>query len=69
MEAEESRDGLAKAMYTSLFDWIVRKLNLSTNPSKINEESKPKKKGAPQTLFIGILDIFGFEIFTINSFE
>jgi myosin heavy subunit len=52
-----SRDSLAKSLYQRLFVWVV---------TKINEVlSHPEKK----SLFIGVLDISGFEIFTHNSFE
>ncbi len=57
---EEARDGcdsLAMAIYGRLFSWIVERINVSVS-SSIN-------KGK----FVGILDIFGFEIFEKNSFE
>ena len=44
-------------MYGKLFDWLVRQLN-ATMYSK-----------SPKTTIIGVLDIFGFEIFKTNSFE
>ena len=52
------RDAVSKAVYDSLFRWIVAKANehLGYNPMS--------------TLpFIGVLDIFGFESFDINGFE
>lgn len=55
-EAREACDSFAKAVYNNLFDWLVRKINLSVNTGQ------PGK-------FIGILDIFGFEIFKQNNFE
>eukprot|EP01048_Picozoa_sp_COSAG05_P012173 COSAG05_NODE_1199_length_5553_cov_4.400990_3_plen_119_part_00 len=58
-QAEDSREGLAKALYERLFMWLVERVNISTTPSKT---SKIKNK-------IGILDIFGFESFQDNSFE
>ncbi|GMH64517.1 hypothetical protein TrLO_g13461 [Triparma laevis f. longispina] len=54
-EALEASDSLAKAVYNFLFDWLVKRINSSVEG----------KKG----LFIGVLDIFGFEIFKKNSFE
>jgi len=54
--AGRSRDALAKALYGRFFLWIV---------DKINETLKVK----PKDLFIGLLDIAGFEIFKFNSFE
>jgi len=55
-EASNARDALAKAIYSRLFDHIVMKIN----------ESIPFEKSA---YYIGILDIAGFEYFTVNSFE
>jgi len=53
-----SRDALAKALYERLFNWIVDTINLNIND--------PKEK---DWLKIGVLDIYGFEIFQNNSFE
>lgn len=56
-KAMASRDALCKALYGRLFMWIVH---------KINETLSHKDKTA---LWIGVLDISGFEIFPNNSFE
>ncbi|KAH9064082.1 P-loop containing nucleoside triphosphate hydrolase protein, partial [Lactarius vividus] len=56
-QASSGRDALAKAIYNNLFEWIVSRINISMKP-----------RGAINQL-IGILDIFGFEIFEENSFE
>nr|CAD7577169.1 unnamed protein product [Timema californicum] len=60
-EAEYGRDALSKAVYDRLFTWIVDKINqvlgLDTG-----------KKTYMGTV-IGVLDIYGFEIFDANSFE
>jgi myosin heavy subunit len=56
-KASASRDALCKALYGRLFLWIVR---------KINQTLSHKEKTA---LWIGVLDISGFEIFQINSLE
>ncbi|KZT73347.1 myosin class I heavy chain [Daedalea quercina L-15889] len=56
-QAIAGRDALAKAIYNNLFEWIV---------SRINASMKPRSATAQ---LIGILDIFGFEIFEDNSFE
>ena len=55
VEATEAADSLAKAVYGQLFDWLVIRINSSVEG----------KRGH----FIGVLDIFGFEIFKKNSFE
>ncbi|GFY64185.1 unconventional myosin-Vb [Trichonephila inaurata madagascariensis] len=52
-----ARDALAKHIYSQLFEWIVRQINKSLASNK-----KVHK-------FIGVLDIYGFETFEINSFE
>ncbi|KAL6005214.1 hypothetical protein ACLOJK_005776 [Asimina triloba] len=52
-----SRDALAKTIYSRLFDWIVDKIN-----SSIGQDSNAIS-------IIGVLDIYGFESFKINSFE
>ncbi|KAJ6336990.1 hypothetical protein OIU76_006787 [Salix suchowensis] len=55
--AAVSRDGLAKTIYSRLFDWLVDKINVS-----IGQDPSSK-------CLIGILDIYGFESFKANSFE
>ncbi|XP_041459898.1 unconventional myosin-Va-like isoform X4 [Lytechinus variegatus] len=52
-----SRDALAKHIYAQLFSWIVDQIN------------KAMDTQAKTTNFIGVLDIYGFEMFEINSFE
>ncbi|CAI0433990.1 unnamed protein product, partial [Linum tenue] len=52
-----SRDGLAKTIYSRLFDWLVDKINNS-----IGQDPTSK-------CLIGVLDIYGFESFKTNSFE
>ncbi|CAL2269539.1 unnamed protein product [Prunus armeniaca] len=52
-----SRDGLAKTIYSRLFDWLVDKINVS-----IGQDATSKS-------LIGVLDIYGFESFKTNSFE
>ena len=57
VQADAVRDALAKAIYNNLFDWIVSRVNKSLQAFPGAEKS------------IGILDIYGFEIFEHNSFE
>ncbi|CCH62802.1 hypothetical protein TBLA_0I01430 [Henningerozyma blattae CBS 6284] len=59
-QATAVRDALAKAIYSNLFDWIVDRVNLSLQG---NDGAANADKA------IGILDIYGFEIFEHNSFE
>jgi myosin heavy subunit len=58
-EAGDTRDVLAKFLFGALFNWIVQKINKAIVPPAGKERSR----------HIGILDIFGFEIFENNSFE
>ena len=55
--ASQQRDSLIKFIYSKLFDWLVLQINKSMEP-----KSKVYKS-------IGLLDIFGFEIFNKNSLE
>lgn len=52
-----SRDTFAKTLYARLFDWLVDKVNKSIGQDP-NAQS-----------LIGVLDIYGFESFQVNSFE
>jgi myosin I len=52
-----SRDALAKELYSRLFDFIVHTVNAAMH----------KEMGTSVT--VGILDIYGFEIFDVNMFE
>ncbi|WZZ79808.1 hypothetical protein YC2023_100380 [Brassica napus] len=52
--AVTSRDGLAKTVYSRLFDWLVNKINNS-----IGQDANSK-------CLIGVLDIYGFESFKTN---
>ncbi|KAB5591955.1 Myosin-1 [Ceratobasidium theobromae] len=56
-QAAAGRDALAKAIYNNLFEWIVSRVNVSMKPRQATAQ------------VIGVLDIYGFEIFQNNSFE
>uniref|UniRef100_A0A2A4ITT6 Myosin motor domain-containing protein n=1 Tax=Heliothis virescens TaxID=7102 RepID=A0A2A4ITT6_HELVI len=59
MDANYTRLALAKAAYDRLFTWIVQQINKAIDvPS-----------GTYKSTLIGVLDIYGFEIFETNSFE
>ncbi|KAA0155260.1 hypothetical protein FNF27_01564 [Cafeteria roenbergensis] len=66
--AGDARDGLSKAMYSQMFDWLIQKINLVLGGAVKKQEAEDSK-GKIRLLHIGILDIFGFEWFTTNSFE
>lgn len=57
-QADFAVEALAKALYERLFRWLVHRINRALD--------RTKRQGAS---FIGILDIAGFEIFELNSFE
>ncbi|KAK8219701.1 class II myosin [Zalaria obscura] len=56
-QATAVRDALSKAIYNNMFAWIVERVNGSL-----------RARGAVANS-VGILDIYGFEIFEKNSFE
>ncbi|XP_039673125.1 unconventional myosin-Ib isoform X6 [Perca fluviatilis] len=57
-QAYYARDALAKNLYSRLFSWLV---------TRINESIKAQTKARHKVM--GVLDIYGFEIFEDNSFE
>ncbi|KAI5651691.1 myosin head (motor domain) domain-containing protein [Phthorimaea operculella] len=57
-QVEFSVEAIGKACYERLFRWLVNRINRSLD--------RTKRQGAS---FIGILDMAGFEIFELNSFE
>ncbi|KAF7227121.1 transcript variant X6 [Nothobranchius furzeri] len=57
-QADFAIEALAKATYERLFRWLVHRVNRALD--------RRQRQGAS---FIGILDIAGFEIFQLNSFE
>ncbi|XP_077994009.1 unconventional myosin-Va-like isoform X2 [Glandiceps talaboti] len=56
-QAFHARDALAKHIYAQVFNWIVSKINKALHTT------------LKQNSFIGVLDIYGFEMFEVNSFE
>ncbi|KHJ95369.1 myosin head [Oesophagostomum dentatum] len=60
-DAVRSRDALAKLLYAQVFSWFVDRFNdaLTEKEKRVNRNKK----------FIGVLDIYGFETFEVNSFE
>jgi len=55
-QANFTRDALAKALYSRLFDWLVGAVNQAMQKDRTE-------------VSVGILDIYGFEIFERNGFE
>ncbi|KAM3934764.1 unconventional myosin-VIIa isoform 2-T2 [Leptodactylus fuscus] len=61
-QALDVRDAFVKGIYGRLFVWIVEKINAAIY-RPLSHEPKIVRRS------IGLLDIFGFENFTVNSFE
>ncbi|XP_076456180.1 unconventional myosin-Ib-like isoform X2 [Babylonia areolata] len=57
-ESTYARDALCKAIYSRMFSWLVNRINDSI-----------KVRGGQRTKVMGVLDIYGFEVFENNSFE
>lgn len=58
LQANDARDAMVKRVYSGLFQYMVDAINVVLSAS-----------GAARHKFIGVLDIFGFESFEVNSFE
>ncbi|KAH0505963.1 Unconventional myosin-XV [Microtus ochrogaster] len=54
--AVDARDAIAKVLYALLFGWLITRVNALVSPKH-------------DTLSIAILDIYGFEDLSFNSFE
>ncbi|XP_058139334.1 LOW QUALITY PROTEIN: unconventional myosin-XV [Dasypus novemcinctus] len=54
--AVDARDAIAKVLYALLFGWLIARVNSLVSPRQ-------------DTLSIAILDIYGFEDLSFNSFE
>ncbi|ORX51799.1 hypothetical protein BCR36DRAFT_582836 [Piromyces finnis] len=59
-KALSCQDTLAKTLYEKLFSWLV---------NVINENIFHTKDDGSHRSVIGVLDIYGFEIFQVNGFE
>ncbi|RLN64136.1 hypothetical protein BBJ29_007034 [Phytophthora kernoviae] len=57
-QAKKVSDSIIRSLYEKIFDWIV---------ARINKNVTCKKRDISNS--IGILDIYGFEIFEVNAFE
>jgi len=60
--ANDGRDALSKAIYSKLFDYLIVQINQALAAGEeVIDESKAS--------IIGVVDIFGFEVFEVNSLE
>ena len=59
-QAKELTESIARSLYEALFMWAV---------GLINTMSRGGQATAPNLPFAGVLDIFGFEAFKLNSLE
>ncbi|KAM8835472.1 unconventional myosin-Ic-like isoform 1-T2 [Synchiropus picturatus] len=62
-QAVSARDALAKSIYRRTFTWLVEKINCSL----ALKDGIPRSSRASSV--IGLLDIYGFEVLEVNSFE
>ena len=60
-DAVTNRDSMAKGLYENLFLWFGSRINA--------ELYQTEEQSLQNILFIGILDVFGFENFYVNSLE
>jgi myosin heavy subunit len=76
VDCEAARDSLSKALYDKLFNWLVKRLNLSILPPEDLKQASSVRKSVKEVrrstfvagaarLSIGLLDIFGFENFQV----
>ena len=62
--SEKGCEALMKAVYGAIFDYIVSRVNESISKQNNFDLARSEKQTS-----IGVLDIFGFEIFVTNNFE
>lgn len=62
--AQKGLEALITSTYGSMFNFIVQSIN-----KKIDYKTKKGEIAVSKAAYIGVLDIFGFESFDVNSFE
>ncbi|DAZ96317.1 TPA: hypothetical protein N0F65_008441 [Lagenidium giganteum] len=71
-QAKNAMDAFCKYLYGELFHYLITRINACAKEQTSTGTDKPRttKSGASAApLFIGILDIFGFEVMAKNSLE
>jgi len=72
-DANFTRDALAKRLYDGFFALVVGKINAALGGDALaavkGQPTLEEKAANPSAGWIGLLDVFGFEIFEKNGFE
>lgn len=66
-QAQDNRDALSKTLYERLFNFLVGFMNEVLEQKE--KQSHQKRKVKQISTHLGVLDIFGFENFSLNSLE
>lgn len=69
VQAAARKDAIAKALYERMFDMIVKRINVALDPERENHSAGGNASDLQNMLSVGVLDIYGFEIFENNGFE
>lgn len=74
-KAADVRDAFARFVYSTVFQFLVRMVNATIDESRRSDDaenvnmSNGSRAGTQPSVFCGLLDIFGFEYFRLNTFE